>query len=132
MPLAPFAQPPQPYMAPPQPFAPPQPEPPSFATPTPAGIAQPAVAPMKPSAPMMPFPPPQFGSWAPPLAAQRPQHQMAMHPPDRPSYPPQRPSLPPLAGGPRPRSTLKPWMLVVGALVMAAVAFAITRFFLHS
>lgn len=41
---------------------------------------------------------------------------------------PYRPSSPHVAGfGPARRPALQPWMLVVGALLMAAIAFAITR-----
>jgi hypothetical protein len=45
-------------------------------------------------------------------------------------YPPRQ--MGPGATGPQRmrRAALKPWMLVVGALVMAAVAFAVTRAFL--
>jgi serine/threonine-protein kinase len=55
---------------------------------------------------------------------------------NRPGYPPaqpapQRPSVPSVAGFGRPKApTLKPWMLIVGALLMAVLAFAITRAFL--
>jgi hypothetical protein len=42
----------------------------------------------------------------------------------------QRPSMPVMGFQNRRKQTLKPWMLVVGALVMAALAFAITRAFL--
>jgi hypothetical protein len=39
-----------------------------------------------------------------------------------------RPAPPPVAGFGKPKvQLLKPWMLIVGALVMAALAFAITR-----
>jgi hypothetical protein len=52
---------------------------------------------------------------------------------ERPVYP-QRPQGPPVSGfhpdGPRP-SPLRPWMLVVGALIMAGLAFALTRAFIH-
>ncbi|MBC7975346.1 MAG: hypothetical protein H7138_10195 [Myxococcales bacterium] len=36
--------------------------------------------------------------------------------------------------GPRPakKAALQPWMLVVGALIMAALAFAVTRAFIHT
>jgi len=47
----------------------------------------------------------------------------------RPVYPPQRGSMA-TGGQPRRRQALKPWMLIVGALVMAALAFAVTRAFL--
>jgi len=52
---------------------------------------------------------------------------------DRPGYgqPPQRPSMPQVAGFGKPKkATLKPWMLVIGALIVAGLAFAITRAFI--
>jgi serine/threonine protein kinase len=42
----------------------------------------------------------------------------------------QRPSMPGMGFGQRRKQVLKPWMLVVGALVMAALAFVVTRAFL--
>jgi hypothetical protein len=45
----------------------------------------------------------------------------------------QRPSMQNVAGfGPKPqkKAALQPWMLVVGALIMAALAFAVTRAFI--
>ena len=52
---------------------------------------------------------------------------------DRPVMP-QRQSMPHVAGfGPKPlqrKAALQPWMLVVGALIMAALAFAVTRAFI--
>jgi hypothetical protein len=53
---------------------------------------------------------------------------------DRPSVPPpSRGSHPQVAGFQRelPPGTLKPWMLVIGAFVMAALAFLITRLFVR-
>jgi hypothetical protein len=45
----------------------------------------------------------------------------------------QRPSVPQLSGGTRARRRpLQPWLLVVGALVMALLAFAVTRACIHS
>jgi len=45
--------------------------------------------------------------------------------------PPQRPSMPQVAGFGKPKkATLKPWMLVIGALIVAGLAFAITRAFI--
>ncbi|HEY1556102.1 MAG TPA: hypothetical protein VGF94_14790, partial [Kofleriaceae bacterium] len=53
--------------------------------------------------------------------------------PLHPGMPAQRPSVPTVAGfGQARKSPLRPWMLVVGALVMAALAFAITRLFIRS
>jgi hypothetical protein len=50
---------------------------------------------------------------------------------DRPDM--QRPTTQPLSGFGRPRRTpLKPWVLVIGALVMAFLAFAVTRACIHT
>ncbi len=76
-------------------------------------------------------PPPQ---WSPQIAPQlpvrdaTPTSQDAF---DRPVYP--RPSqMPQVAGFQRPKKTaLKPWMLVVGAVIMATLAFVITRMFIR-
>ncbi len=139
---------PLPVSIPQQPFSPPPaPPPPAFAPPTPPPFAPetppPAGPPSNPSSPLLPFAPPSspgmgfapsqpaggFSSWAPPVAAQRQQREAT--PPDRPSYPPNRGSMPQVAGfGRQTRPGLKPWMLVVGALVMAALAFLITRAFI--
>ena len=54
---------------------------------------------------------------------------------DRPMYPNHSPAMqhmPQVAGFGRPKKpALQPWMLVVGAIVMAALAFAITRMFIR-
>jgi hypothetical protein len=43
-----------------------------------------------------------------------------------------RSAMPQVAGfGTQKKKTLAPWMLIVGALVMAALAFLITRAFIH-
>jgi hypothetical protein len=81
--------------------------------------------------PAMPSPVPQPGGnypvWG--VGPQMPPRPM-QDPFSPPSYP-QRPSVPSVAGFHRARkSVLKPWMLVVGALVMAGLAFAITRLLL--
>jgi hypothetical protein len=77
--------------------------------------------PMQPMQPRVtPLPLPQqnpYGMWGGPP----PQHQQPMQ---------QRHSAPPTSPGPNRKTALQPWMLVVGALVMAALAFAITRAFI--
>jgi hypothetical protein len=51
---------------------------------------------------------------------------------DRPMYTHRPSQMPQVAGFGRPkRPALQPWMLVVGAIVMAALAFAITRMFIR-
>ena len=45
---------------------------------------------------------------------------------DRPVYP-QRQSVPVMGFEKRETKSLKPWVLIIGALVMAGLAFAITR-----
>jgi serine/threonine protein kinase len=93
--------------------------------PPPGGMTSPPVLPSP-----MPQPPGNYPTWGvapqpPPRGA--PTMQDAFNPP---VYP-QRPSVPQVAGfGRQKRPVLKPWMLVVGALVMAALAFAITRLLL--
>ncbi|MEO8553726.1 MAG: hypothetical protein ABI678_27320, partial [Kofleriaceae bacterium] len=62
-------------------------------------------------------------NWGPPLAAQMPA-----------AYPPQRPSIPSVAGfqkkKPPAKPALQPWMLVAGAILVAILAFVITRAFI--
>jgi serine/threonine-protein kinase len=100
---------------------------------------QPQAAPFQPQA--APFQQPQaapfqqaaYPPWGTPIAPQRPVRDAtptAQDALDRPAYP-RRTSTPEVAGfGAPTKSGLVPWMLVVGALVMAAVAFAITRAFI--
>jgi hypothetical protein len=126
----------------------------------PTGPAMPHVATPMPQQPGLPTPQPgqplpphmvqpQFmpsqnagayqGGWGPPIAAQMPHRDAtptAQDTYERPVYA-NRPSMPQVAGfHPRNSSTLrsrgglKPWVLVVGALIMAALAFAITRAFI--
>jgi len=111
--------------------------------------------PRGPAAPPAPLPPPlqpdpnaaiaigvsgggALQGWAPPIAAQHPPRDAtptANDAFDRPMYPvgpAGRPSVPQVAGfGPPRKSALRPWMLVIGALVMAALAFVITRMFIR-
>jgi hypothetical protein len=77
--------------------------------------------PVRPSGPALPFSPGGFPGWAPPAAAQRPSRELI----ERPSQPPQRGSMAKV--GPRKARGLRPWMLVVGALLMATLAFLVTR-----
>jgi len=90
--------------------------------------------------PKLPFGAPPAGSypgWGPPIAAQRPTRDATPTSQDRfdrPVYPQQRPSMPQVAGfqPQRPaRYGVKPWMLVVGAIIVAIAAFAITRAFIR-
>jgi serine/threonine-protein kinase len=92
-----------------------------------------------PRPPVMPpaFSSPQaFSNWGPPIAAQRPQRDAtptAQDSFDRPMFPAQRPSTPNVAGfGQKrpPKYGLKPWMLVAGAILVAILAFVITRAFI--
>jgi hypothetical protein len=121
LPMAPMPQPPEAPLA--------------VAAPQPLGASAPAPGSdrMQPGgAPA--FAPPQpaggYPSWAPPITAQRPAREAtptARDSLDRPAIPNQ-PAGPQVAGFARARKpTLQPWLLVIGALAMAALAFAITR-----
>ena len=150
---------PKPQPPPPQPPPPPPPPPPpvAIATPLPqAGVwnAQPpmAMAPLPMAPPQPPMAPPQPpmaplypqgpmpNPYQPPAPPQAPAHPAWGAPPpqgafERPSYAsvPQRPSMPQVAGfGTPKRGGLRPWMLVVGALLVAGLAFALTRAFIGS
>ena len=76
--------------------------------------------------------PGSYGGWAgqPPPGAPRGGPSGPELFDQRPVYPQQHPSMAVMGGLQRRKQALKPWMLVVGALVMAALAFAITRAFL--
>ena len=84
-------------------------------------------------------PPPQMPQpWPQQIAAQLPVRDAtptSQDTFDRPMYPnrgPAMPHMPQVAGFGRPKKqALQPWMLVVGAIVMAALAFAITRMFIR-
>jgi hypothetical protein len=109
-----------PHVATPQPGAPQQ---------LPPHLVQPQFVPSQPAG--------AYPGWGPPIAAQVPPRDATPTAQDsfeRPVYPnPNRASLPQVAGFQRTmksRGGLKPWVLVVGALVMAALAFAITRAFI--
>ncbi|HUS28243.1 MAG TPA: hypothetical protein VMZ53_07035, partial [Kofleriaceae bacterium] len=155
MPMAQMPMSPQPLqMA--QPSVP-QPLQPNLRTPIPqqpmlpTGPAMPHVATPLPQQPGQPLPPhlapPQFmpsqnagayqQGWGPPVAAQMPMRDATPTAPDSYDRPPygNRPSMPQVAGfrpsnAMRSRTGLKPWVLVVGALIMAALAFVITRAFI--
>lgn len=133
-----------------------QPKPPMIATPLPGPRPllppQPLITtqlpPSQPQPGMMPTPLPQQQS--PQMMMQQPQPMMMQPPPPqqqqgywgqpqqpqmRPSQPVDRPMIPraqaqaQMVLTPK-KSGLQPWMLVVGALVMAALAFAVTRAFI--
>ncbi|HUJ63513.1 MAG TPA: serine/threonine-protein kinase [Kofleriaceae bacterium] len=113
-----------PYSPPPAPLP---------APPTPPHMLPP---PNHPGAPLPFAPPPGPMGWAPPIAAQRPPRDAtptAQDSHDRQSRPSvDRRSMPQVAGFQRKRKGgLKPWMLVVGALLMAVLAFLITRMFIR-
>ena len=74
-----------------------------------------------------------YPGWGPPIAAQRPVRDAtptAKDSFDQPMFA-NRPAGPQVAGFTRPRKQgIKPWVLVIGALIMAALAFVITRAFI--
>jgi serine/threonine-protein kinase len=105
----------------------------------PGAPAPPGAAPIAPRPPVVPAfgAPPSFSTWGPPIAAQRPPRDAtptAQDSFDRPVFPPaQRPSLPHVAGFGQKRPAkygLKPWMLIAGAILVAILAFVITRAFI--
>jgi serine/threonine protein kinase len=121
-------------------------------TPLPAPLPAPQMMQPPPQGPMMPQapqmmqqpppqgpmmqPPPQGGMpggypWggAPPLPPRNASQAAQDMYDQRPVYP-QRASLPGMGPGPWRKQMLKPWMLIAGALVMAVLAFVITRAFL--
>jgi hypothetical protein len=95
------------------------------------GISGGPALPFSPSQPAASYP--AWGAPAP-IAPQRPTRDAtptARDAFDRPMAP-NRPSMPQVQGfGTQKKKGLAPWMLIVGALVMAALAFAITRAFIH-
>jgi serine/threonine-protein kinase len=107
--------PPVPQMPSPQPMPPP---------PQPGGFYPHQSYPPQPGYPQQPPPNAYFGvqGQLPPRGASPTAQDMF----ERPVLP--RTAPPPVAGFGKPKvQLLKPWMLIVGALVMAALAFAITR-----
>jgi serine/threonine protein kinase len=105
----------------------------------PAPQVAPAPVPLASTLPGAPAPtpqaPPTFGypGWGPPVAAGVPAPTPIAPTVDRPVYPP-RPAVLPRAQGfhkpPPPTYAFKPWMLVVGAILVAILAFVITRAFI--
>jgi hypothetical protein len=97
-------------------------------------VAQQQEPAMPAAMPSWPPPPAAAPGWAPGVISQRPPRDAtptAQDAYDRPLYP-VRPSVPQVAGfGPARKSAFRPWMLLIGALVMAIVAFLITRMFLR-
>jgi serine/threonine-protein kinase len=100
----------------------------------PAPLPPPVVpAPQLPAAPQSR---PSFSGWGPPMAAQiRPPTVQPV--PQAPPKPPQRaPTAPPpatttMGGGGLASLGFRPWMLIVGAVIVALAAFAITRAFIR-
>jgi serine/threonine protein kinase len=95
---------------------------------SPMGGVMPGAPPFAPSQPAGAYP-----GWGPPIAAQQPVRDAtptAQDAFDQPRFA-NRPSAPQVAGFNRPRKqAIKPWVLVIGALIMAALAFVITRAFI--
>jgi hypothetical protein len=97
------------------------------APPTPMPTSGPAMA-------FAPAPPGPYASWGPPIAARLPPRDATPTSQDSYDRPvlADRPSMPQVMGWQRARKTmLKPWMLIVGAVLMALVAFLITRMFIR-
>ena len=113
----------------------PMPQPPQPLPPTLPGNSPPHMPMGGQGAP--PFMPSQnaggYPGWGPPIAAQRPVRDAtptAKDSFDQPMFA-NRASAPQVAGFTRPRKQgIKPWILIIGALIMAALAFAITRAFI--
>jgi serine/threonine protein kinase len=87
-----------------------------------------------PALPFQPAPPAaQYPAWGSAIAPQLPQRDAtptSRDSFDRPVFA-NRPAQPQVAGfGPQKKKALRPWVLVVGAFVMALLAFAITRAFI--
>jgi len=96
-------------------------------------IATPPQLPFAPGPPASPYP-----GWGPPIAANLPTRDAtptAQDKFDRPVHPQaSRASMPQVAGfqrQPQLRFGIKPWMLIVGAIIVAIAAFAITRAFIR-
>jgi eukaryotic-like serine/threonine-protein kinase len=104
------------------------------------------VVPVAPPVPQLPTPPliagpqsrPSFSGWGPPIAAQirpptvqpvaPPKPQPAPPPPQQPRAPTTPPPSTATLGG---SLGFRPWMLIVGAVIVALAAFAITRAFIR-
>lgn len=82
------------------------------------------------------FPAAGIPSWGPPMASQmQPPPAIVQDTRPPPPFPPQpRPVAPPVAGfqkkKPAAKPLLQPWMLVAGAILVAILAFVITRAFI--
>jgi serine/threonine-protein kinase len=132
MPAAPL--PPPPMMAPamaPAVRPPVLPPPGAPAMPPPPAMSPPGAPP--PGAPMLQPPPGGYRPWGP--APQGPvggsPGVQAMYD-RRPPGPARRPSVSSPQRFSRSRRSLRPWMLVLGALIMALLAFAVTRACIHT
>ena len=113
-----MAQPP-PMMAPPPPMMMPLPSP-IMASPPP---------PMPPPSMMQQMPPGNYANWGRPPQLPMGGPGQAMY--ERSMMP--RPATQPVSGpGRSRRAPVKPWMLVIGALMMALLAFAVTRACIHT
>ncbi len=103
----------------PQPVVPkPPPVPPVLAT---TMVAKPKPLPGTPAAPMPAAPPLPLTPWGPPAAAK--------HAPVYPRALPIAPNVKAIAKPP-PKPVLEPWMLIAGAVIVAVLAFVITRAFI--
>ncbi len=131
--------PPASYQPPPsQPMHPPPPSQPMHPPPMqhPAMLQPPHMQPQRPAMlqqPVQPLPQPGYPNWGvqPQLQPRGASPTAPDHHDHRPMYPPQRSSIPQVAGFGKPKTpSFRPWMLIIGALIMAALAFAITRAFL--
>jgi hypothetical protein len=130
--------PPQPSFPPPINMQPPQaapvqsPYPPPQGFPPPYGNQPPMMQPPPMQQPMQQQPPGNYPVWGGPPQPMVPQRSASPTAPDlfdRPVVP--RSQAPQVAGfGQKKPQLLQPWMLIVGALVMAGLAFAITRLLL--
>ncbi len=121
--MGPMPMAPQPPFVPapppgPKPILPPQP---LITTQLPPSQAQPGMVPTP--LPQPPPPQPQGYGWLPQQAPMRPSQT-----PERPVVPREQAQAQMVLAPKKPG--LQPWMLVVGALVMAALAFAVTRAFI--
>jgi serine/threonine protein kinase len=127
MPPPPMMMTPQPQMQPPQ-MQPPQMQPPQMQPPQ---MQPPQMQPPQMQPPQMQPPPGNYGPWGgppqPPMGG--PALPQSMY--ERPVMP--RPATQQVPGfGKSRRTPLKPWMLIIGALVMAFLAFAVTRACIHT
>jgi eukaryotic-like serine/threonine-protein kinase len=117
--------------------SPPQLPPAPIVTPiVPVAPQPPAVVAPAPQLPAAPQSRPSFSGWGPPIAAQIRPPTVQPVPQAPPKPPAQRaPTTPPPAtmtsGGGLASLGFRPWMLIVGAVIVALAAFAITRAFIR-